>query len=62
MQDSALSEENKLLLDIHENIEEPDGIYAVARSAHPEMQSALFAHEGAAAHPRYCPLVALRYS
>lgn len=51
-----------MLLDIHQNIEEPDGIYAVARSAHPEMQSALFAHEGTAAHPRYCPLDDLRYS
>ena len=53
MQESALSEESQLLLGIYENIEEPDGIYAVARSAHPEMQSALFAHEGVAAHPRY---------
>ena len=51
MQESALSEESQLLLGIYENIEEPDGIYAVARSAHPEMQSALFAHEGVALTP-----------
>jgi len=38
---------DKLLLDIHETIEEPDGIYAVARSQHPTMQASLFSHEGA---------------
>ncbi len=43
----ALSPADKLLLDIYETIEEPDGVYAIARSQHPEMQALLFTHEGA---------------
>lgn len=46
MQNSKLSDTNQLLLDIYTNIDEPDGLYAIARSAHPDMQCALFAHEG----------------
>ena len=42
----SLSAVDRLLLEIHENLEEPDGIYAIARSDHIQMQSSRFAHEG----------------
>jgi hypothetical protein len=43
---STLGPINKLLLEIYETIEEPDGIYAIARSNQAQMQAALFEHEG----------------
>lgn len=36
-----------LLLDIYSQIEEPDGMYAAARSQQAASQLALFEHEGA---------------
>lgn len=49
MQQSTLAPVDRLLLDIYETIEEPDGIYAIARSHQARMQAALFEHEGAQA-------------
>lgn len=43
---SMLAPVDQLLLHIYETIEEPDGIYAVARSPQAKMQAALFEHEG----------------
>ena len=42
-----LSDADALLLDIHSQIDEPDGMYAAARLQQPESQLALFEHEGA---------------
>ncbi len=42
----SLSMVDRLLLEIYENLDEPDGIYAIARSDHLQMQSSRFAHEG----------------
>lgn len=46
MLQSTLAPRQKLLLEIYETIEEPDGIYAIARSHQAKMQAALFEHEG----------------
>ncbi len=37
----------ELLLEIYSHIEEPDGMYAAARTPHASSQLALFEHEGA---------------
>lgn len=46
MLQSTLAPRQKLLLEIYETIEEPDGLYAIARSHQAKMQAALFEHEG----------------
>lgn len=42
-----LSDVDALLLDIYSQIDEPDGMYAAARSQQAASQLALFEHEGA---------------
>lgn len=42
-----LSDVDALLLDIYSQIDEPDGMYAAARSPQAASQLALFEHEGA---------------
>lgn len=43
----GLSTVDQLLLDIYSQIQEPDGIYAAARSQKAASQLCLFEHEGA---------------
>ena len=44
---AALSDVDALLLDVYLQIDEPDGMYAAARSQQAASQLALFEHEGA---------------